>query len=145
MGNLSEHFDKRDFGCRCRECRGELRIHLGLVGALEAITENYRRKPVIHEAFRCERLGEKKGNERKNSHRAGKAAHISMNGVSLQDLFRFAETVPEIRGIGYYPDEKVLHVDTRNIDKTGEKEKWVKEAGKIFPLTSELRTKYGLS
>jgi len=144
MGNLSEHFSYRDFSCKCGGCRNQVRVHLGLVGALEAIMEHFKKIPRITEAFRCEIVCEKRDLQKKNSHRLGKAAHIYIEGVPINELFNFAETVPEIRGIGYYPSEKVIHIDTRYLDKGEEKDKWVKEGAKIMELTPELRSKYGL-
>jgi hypothetical protein len=62
----------------------------------------------------------------------------------LAEVFKFAEALPEIRGIGYYPSEKVIHIDTRSLDKDEEKDLWIKEGTKITELTKELRPKYGL-
>jgi len=145
MGNLSEHFNYRDFSCKCGQCKYDIRVHLGLVGALEAISEHYRKIPRITEAYRCDLLSEKLGALKKNAHRMGKAAHIYVDGVSLQELFKFVQTVPEIRGIGYYPKENVLHIDTRSLDKDQTKDLWVKDNGKTLPLTSDLKAKYELS
>ena len=120
-------------------------MHLGLVGALEAIAEHFRKIPRVHEAYRCEAVSEKMGLAKKNSHHMGKAVHISVEGVVISEVFKFAETVPEIRGIGLYPKENFIHIDTRYLDKNEEKDKWIKEGGKVLPLTSELRSKYNLS
>ncbi|MCX5749822.1 MAG: DUF882 domain-containing protein [Candidatus Saganbacteria bacterium] len=144
MGNLSEHYSNRDFSCRCGECRGQVRIHLGLVGALEAVAAHFRKVPHIHDAFRCELYSEKHDTQKKNSHRLGKAAHISIDGVDLKELYAFAKSLPEVSGIGYYPQEKTLHIDTREPKDPGEKEEWVKENGKISPVTPEIRSKYGI-
>ncbi len=75
----------------------------------------------------------------------GKAAHISIEGVELKDLFLFAETVPEIRGIGFYPAEGLLHIDTRQLDKDEPKDLWIKENGKIHPLSGEHRARHRLA
>jgi hypothetical protein len=144
MGNLSEHFNYKDFACRCGQCRGQAKIHLGLVGALEAITEHFKKSPRILEAFRCEALSEKLGLVKKNCHRAGKAAHICLEGIALQELFKFSETLPEIRGLGFYPKENIIHIDTRTMDKNEEKDRWAKDDGKILPLTPDLKAKYNL-
>ena len=144
MGNVSEHFSNRDFICKCGACGGQVRIHLGLVGALEAIAEHFRKIPRIAEAYRCEIVAEKTNLPKKNAHRMGKAAHISIEGVSLPELFKFAEEVPEIRGLGYYVKENVVHIDTRQMDVPGTKDKWIKDGTKIIPLTDEVRPKFGL-
>jgi len=144
MGNLSEHFNNRDFACRCGQCRGQLRVHLGLVGALEAISDHFRRVPRVVDAFRCEFYAEKHDTPKKNAHRMGKAAHIQVEGAGLKDVYLFAKSLPEICGLGFYPSENCIHIDTRETKNPGEKDEWVKEGGKIAVLTSDLRSKYGL-
>lgn len=146
MGNLSEHFSNRDFACRCSECRGAIRIHLGLVGALELLSSYFKRVPRIVEAYRCELYAEKHDIPKKNSHRLGKAVHIKFDGIPLNDVFIFARTIPEIGGLGFYPKEGVIHIDTRTLDKKDEtRAEWIKENGHIIPMTHELKIKYGLA
>ncbi len=140
MGNLSEHFNHKDFACKCPECQGEYRIHLGLVGALEQIGGHFRKKVKIDSAFWCDAYHEKLNKSRRSLHTMGKAAHIYMDGTSPQDLFKYAETLPELRGVGFYPKEKWIHIDTRQ----GDPVRFVKEGNDYLPLTSDKRTKYGL-
>lgn len=144
MGNLSEHFSYRDFACKCGKCKNEVKIHLGLVGALEAISYHFRRTPRIVEAYRCEESSNPTTPLKRDYHRQGRAAHIYIDGIPLSKLFEFVKTLPEIRGIGFDATERVLHIDTRQSDKNQEKEIWVKENGKILPLTPDLKSKYGL-
>ena len=144
MGNLSEHFNQRDFSCRCGSCKFQTRIHLGLVGALEAIAENFKKTPIIHEGYRCEMASEKKSDMKKNSHRLGKAAHITILGLPVEELFKFARTLPEVNGLGINFNQGVVHIDTRELNKTGEREEWIKDGDKIIPLTNDLKAKYNL-
>ena len=45
MGDLSEHFNHRDFTCHCKQCKWkEFKIHLGLVGFLEQIGTHFDKK-----------------------------------------------------------------------------------------------------
>jgi len=144
VGNLSEHFSYRDFACKCKKCKSEVKIHLGLVGALEAISANFRRVPRIVDAYRCEDSSNTLVPIKKDSHRQGRAVHIYIDGVPLNQLFEFVKTLPEIRGIGYYQEEGILHIDTRQSEKDQQKDIWVKENGKILPLTPDLKSKYNL-
>lgn len=144
MGNLSEHFNKSDFACRCGQCRGQIRVHLGLVGALEAISEHFKKIPRIHDAFRCEIYAEKHDVQKKNSHRMGKAAHISVDGTELKDVYLYAKSLPEISGLGLYPSDNCVHIDTRELKNPEEKDEWVKDGGKVHPLTADLRARYGI-
>lgn len=142
MGNLSEHYNKQDFVCKCPECKGqEYRIHLGLVGALEFIGAFFKKTPQVLSAFWCSAYHEKVSEGRKSAHTQGKAVHIRIDGVHLNELFRYIEeNMPEINGIGYYPEENVLHIDTRKPPR----DIWVKETGKYSPLTAEKRQQYNL-
>jgi len=140
MGNLSEHFNHKDFSCRCPECRGEYKIHLGLVGALEQIGGHFRKKVRVLSAYWCDAYHEKLDKPKRSFHTKGKAAHIKIEGVSIQDLFKYAETIPELCGVGLYPKDDFVHIDTRQGDPT----RWVKDGNNYISLTSDKRTKYGL-
>ncbi len=140
MGNLSEHFNHKDFACRCPECKGEYRVHLGLVGALEQIGGHFRKKVRIVSAYWCDAYYEKLNKKKRSFHTMGKAAHIRIDGVSTQDLFKYAETVPELRGLVFYPKADYIHIDTR----PGDPVRVVKEGSDYLPLTSDKRAKYGL-
>ncbi len=143
MGDLSEHFSHRDFRCSCKECRGEgYKIHLGLVGILEAIFEHFQKPVKILSAFWCEAYNEKLKKEKLSYHVKGKAVHIQVEGVALAEVFKFVETIPEINGLGFAPQEGYLHIDTRPLAK---KESWVKEGDRYSPITPEKRKQYGLS
>jgi len=141
MGNLSEHYNHKDFACRCPECRGEYRIHLGLVGILETIAFHFKKRPRIISAYFCEAFSEKLKREKPSYHSKGKAVNISIEGVPAAEVFKFAETIEGVDGIGYYPEENMVHLDTRPVEK---KESWVKEKGKYHSLTVEKRHQYGL-
>ena len=141
MGNLSENFNHNDFICRCPECRGAYRIHLGLVGILEEIAIHFKKRPRIISGFYCEAYLEKLKREKKSYHAMGKAANIVIDGVTAAEVFKFAETLEGVNGLGYYPEENMVHVDTRPPEK---KEIWVREKGKYLPLNQEKRHQYGL-
>jgi uncharacterized protein YcbK (DUF882 family) len=140
MGNLSDHFNHKDFACKCPECKGAYKIHLGLVGALEQIAEHFKKRVKVLNAFWCEAHSEKLNRPRLSFHAKGKAAHIAIDGIPLPELFKFAEMVPELHGVGFYPAENVVHVDTR----PGDPVRFVKEGSDYHPLTPERRAKYGL-
>lgn len=143
MGDLSYYFNHKDFACRCNQCQGEYRIHLGLVGALELIAAHFNKPIKIREAFRCEEYNEKIEGHKKSPHLFGKAAHISIDGVPLKDLYNFALTVPEIKWIGYYPAQDFIHVDTdRRKEET--RYEYLKDQGRYAPLTPERKKIYGL-
>ena len=71
----------------------------------------------------------------------GRAVHIFLEGVTLPDLYKAVAALPEIKGIGYYPDENMIHIDTR---EDPEREEWVKEQGRTVSMTPDRREKYGI-
>lgn len=142
MGNLSENFSNEDFKCRCPFCQGkEYRIHLGLVGGVEAIAVHFGKKVSVLAGFWCDDYYDSLKRDRRSYHVKGKAAHIRIDGVPLNALFRFAETVPDFNGLGFYPKENFIHVDTRPQEK---KDSWVKEGSTYSPLTQDKRRQYDL-
>lgn len=141
MGDLSENYNHRDFACRCPECKGEFRIHLGLVGILEMLAAHFKKRPKIVSAFFCEAYSEKLKRERPSFHTKGKAVNISLEDIPANEVFKFAETIPGVNGIGFYPEENMVHLDTRPVEK---KDAWIKEKGRYSPLSSDKRLQYGL-
>ena len=142
MGNLSDHFNHDDFKCRCDLCKGEeFRIHLGLVGILEMIAEHFKKNVIVGSAYWCEKYHESLQRNRKSYHTSGKAVHIRIDDVPIAELFKFAETIPGVLGLGFYPKENFIHIDTRPEEK---KETWVKEGESYLPMTAEKRRQYGL-
>jgi len=141
MGNLSENFNHRDFACKCPECRGEYRIHLGLVGMIEQIAVNFKKRPKIVSAFYCDRYTEKLNRDKLSWHSKGKAVNFTIEGIPAAEVFKYAEKIEGINGLGFYPEENMVHIDTRPIEK---KDAWVKEKGRYVPLTADKRAQYGL-
>lgn len=141
MGNLSENFNHKDFACRCPECKGEYRIHLGLVGILELIATHFKKRVKIIAGYYCETFTEKLNREKISYHSKGKAANIRVEGIPVAEVFRFAETIEGINGLGFYPDENMVHIDTRPAEK---KESWIREKGRYAPLSAEKRQQYGI-
>ena len=143
MENLSEHFSHQDFFCRCEACKAskEYKIHLGLVGVLEALAVKLNKPIKIKMAYRCEAENEKLGGGRKSFHLRGKAAHIYVEGMSPQELFKHLREIEDVKGLGLNLDDGTVHVDLRPVP---EREEWVKEKGKYVTLTADKKHIYGL-
>ena len=143
MGNLSEHFNHQDFFCRCEACKAskEYKIHLGLVGVLEALAVKLNKPIKIKMAFRCEAENERLGGGRKSFHLRGKAAHIYVEGMQPQELFKHLREIEDVKGLGLNLDDGTVHVDLRPVP---EREEWVKEKGKYITLTADKKHIYGL-
>jgi hypothetical protein len=141
MGNLSDNFNHKDFACRCPECKGEYRIHLGLVGILEEIASHFKKRPKILSAYFCEAYTEKLNRDKPSYHSKGKAVNIAVDGVPALEVFKFAESINGVNGLGFYPEENMVHLDTRPPEK---KEAWIKEKGRYTPFAADKRHQYGL-
>ncbi len=142
MGDLSEHYNHKDFICPCDQCRGkEFKIHLGLVGILEQIGAHFNTKVNVLSAFWCDAYLESLQKERKSYHNRGKAVHINIDGIDLSEIFKYVEGIDDINGIGLYPKEGYIHIDTRPKEK---RKLWVKEGSNHVAITPEKRKQYKL-
>jgi len=74
MGDLTEHFSRHEFACRCG-CGFE-NIDMNLVAILENIRNALRSPIIITSGCRCEKHNEKAGGKPDSSHLKGKAVDI---------------------------------------------------------------------
>ena len=138
-GKLSEHFSKKDFMYTDETGKESCRVSLGLVGGLEFLRSLAHNRVNVVRGYITPEAAEKKGNWKRNYHPLGLAADITVDNLSLRDVFLLAEQVPEFKGIGLNLTEKYVHVDTR---KQETREMWVVEDGRRIDLTDELRRTY---
>ncbi|MFH0886976.1 MAG: D-Ala-D-Ala carboxypeptidase family metallohydrolase, partial [bacterium] len=113
-----------------------------LVGALEMIADHFNKNITIVDGYRCEDYIIKLGASAKSMHARGKAANIKVDEISPIEVYKFAATIPEIKGMGLYPDDGFIHIDIRRED---EKKEWIREGGRVTPLSADKKTRYGLS
>jgi len=111
VGDLSAHFSKSEFACRC--C-GQLKIEDGLIAGLEQLRTLAGREIVVHDGYRCPAHNQKVGGVPHSEHTLGMAADIAIPGLSLQQMYELALQVPTFcnGGIGAY-DSDFLHLDNR--------------------------------
>jgi hypothetical protein len=139
---ISDHFSKKDFTFTTEEGDHKLKISMGLVGGLELLRSLAKKRIVIIKGYITPEAAEKEGNWKRNYHPLGLAADIKIDGMSNEELFLLAESVPEFKGIGLSIDGNHVHVDTR---KTPERSLWVETGGQIIDLTtSSQREKYNI-
>ena len=138
---ISEHFVKRDFDSRKKDCScsQSLRISLGLVGVIEAIRAQIGKKITICTGYYCPECRTQKYGIKRDVHPQGIAADIQVPDMSIYELFQIAETFPDIKGLGLNIDNNHVHIDTR---KTAERELWVESNGDWIPLTDANRADY---
>ena len=111
-GMLSEHFSVREFTCKCHKCEIP-QIDPKLIEKLEELrTLSGNKKITVHSGFRCEKYNKKVGGSPKSQHLLGKAADITISGLDVDQISALAEKIG-FQGIGKYPNQHFVHVDTR--------------------------------
>lgn len=132
---ISDHFSKHDFTCKES---GKFKISLGLVGALEELRSKLGQRITIIKGFECPDIAEKKGALKRNFHTQGLAADIQVESTHITDIFKAAETIESINGIGLNIENKYVHVDTRKADRMC----WVEMGQEDIELTDANRSNY---
>jgi zinc D-Ala-D-Ala carboxypeptidase len=140
MGDISEHFSRRDFICRCGTCQNEFKISLTLIGVLEMIRTHFNKRVEIMVGHHCEEENARLGGVKKSYHVLGKAARIIVSDTSPEEVFRFIERIPQVQGLALDSAKKQVYLDVR--DKAPHK--WVIEGSHELELTPEVRAKYNL-
>ncbi len=127
MGDLSAHFSRTEFECRC--C-GRLQLDSRLLVGLERLRELAGMPVTIHAGYRCERHNREVGGVPHSEHVRGLAADVAVPGLSLQRMYELALAVREFAegGIGVY-DGGFLHVDVRERSA-----RWARVGGKYVGI-----------
>lgn len=134
MGNLTEHFSRKEFSCK--HCWKE-NIDLKLVHGLEEARKDERVKYiVVTSGYRCpdhpESLKRSRAGKSPSYHTLGKAADVILYGQNGKPLpldvqYEILQAVPAFRdgGIGVYHDwaRKGCHVDL------GPCRRWTRRSG----------------
>lgn len=132
MGDLSQHFSRKEFECRC--C-GRLQLDSHLVEGLEALRALAGVPVVINAGYRCPHHNQEVGGVPNSEHTRGLAADIRLPGFSLQQMYDLATQVPQFAdgGIGVY-DGDFLHVDVR-----GHRARWARVGGAYVGIEQLVR------
>jgi uncharacterized protein YcbK (DUF882 family) len=115
MGDLSEHFSRREFACHGTDCcGGTAAVDSRLIEALEAFRVAVNRPVLINSGFRCLRHNRIVGSTDSSQHPRGRAADISLiDDMTINEMAALAEEISAFRygGIGTY--DFFIHVDVR--------------------------------
>jgi uncharacterized protein YcbK (DUF882 family) len=132
MGDLSPHFSRKEFECRC--C-GRLVLDHNLLDGLEALRTLAGAPVVINAGYRCPQHNQEVGGVPNSEHTRGLAADIRLPGLSLQRMYELALEVPQFArgGVGAY-DSDFLHVDVR-----GQRARWARVHGKYVGIQQLVR------
>lgn len=111
MGDQSPHFSTSEM--QCHDC-GKCVLDPGLLPALEALRSLGPEPILIDDAYRCPEHNAQVGGVNDSTHMEGKAADLRIEGLTLQQMYDRAKSVPAFLngGIGVY-DGGFIHVDVR--------------------------------
>lgn len=111
MGDISKHFSRAEFACKCG-C-GFDTVDTELLKILEAVRVHFDKPVKINSGCRCEKHNKAVGGEVGGQHLYGRAADIVVHGPSPAKVYQWLNAeYPEQYGIGVYPSW--VHVDSRN-------------------------------
>jgi uncharacterized protein YcbK (DUF882 family) len=117
MGNLSQHFDTKEFGVQCRcGCGFGSKVedtNPELWQALEKLRSACGNKPIrINSCARCKTYNRSVGSTDTSQHVVGNAADIVVEGKTPREVANIAEEIwPDTYGIGRY--SQFTHIDVR--------------------------------
>ena len=113
---LSPSFRVREFACKGSDV---VLIDDELVVLLQCIREHFGKAVVITSGYRTATHNTAVGGAKSSQHLLGRAADIQVQGVSVEDVAAYAESLmPAWGGVGRYPVKAGrakgwVHVDTR--------------------------------
>ena len=119
MGDLSAHFSKKEFACKCG-C-GFNQVKPELIAKLEKLRELCGNKPLkINSGCRCAKHNKAQNGAKNSQHLYGTAADVRLpdENMSVDEFAKLAEQAG-FDGIGKYSNR--IHVDVR-----GYKARWDK-------------------
>lgn len=114
---LSEHFKVREF--RCKDGSDPVFIDTELVDILEKIRVHFDKPVTLTSAYRTASYNKAIGGATYSQHCYGKAADIQVQGISVENVYAYAEKLlGERGGLGIYPPglgraNGWVHIDVR--------------------------------
>lgn len=114
---LAPSFNAREF--RCRDGTDTILVDEALTVVLQCIREHFGKAVTITSGYRTPEHNAEVGGSKSSQHLLGRAADIRVQGVSVEDIAAYAESLmPDWGGVGRYPVKAGratgwVHVDTR--------------------------------
>lgn len=112
MGDLSEHFSRHEFTCKCG-CEWDTVDH-GLILILERLCATFHRRVFINSGNRCPSHNFEVNGHPLSKHIEGKAADINVEDTEPKEVADFLESqFSYCCGIGRY--NTFTHIDSRDV------------------------------
>jgi uncharacterized protein YcbK (DUF882 family) len=112
VGDLSMHFSRNEFKCRCG-CGGAL-VNQGLVYLLEAVREHFNSPVIISSGYRCPKHNREVKGAVSSQHLYGNAADIEVQGIKSNTVYLYCDKLNLLGGVGNYDSSNFTHVDVRS-------------------------------
>ena len=112
MGDISKHFDRKEFACK-DNC-GFDTVDVELITVLEDLREHFDSPVRINSGSRCKKYNDRIGGAKKSQHLVCRAADVTVDKISPIVVWEYLNFKYMARyGVGRY--NSFTHIDTRNI------------------------------
>lgn len=120
---LAPDFKVREL--RCRDGSDTVMVDETLTVVLQCIREHFGKPVTITSGYRTAAHNAAVGGAKSSQHLLGRAADIRVEGVSVEDVAAYAESLmPDWGGVGRYPVKAGRTTGWVHVDTRAEKARW---------------------